>query len=117
MVERRERLDAVGKQFLDQAVVKIETVWIRSAHPLGEYARPGDGEAVGCCAELLHQSDVFLEAVVVVAGDIGDGAVPDDAGGMAERVPDRCPAAVFSYGALDLVGRGRRPPKESVRKA
>jgi hypothetical protein len=54
--------------------------------------------------------------MVMVAGDIGVGAVFDFAGSVGEAVPDGFAFAVFLPGAFDLVGGGGGAPVEIVGK-
>ena len=46
----------------------------------------------------------------VIAGDIAGVAICDGAGGVAEDVPDRLPAATFLDGTFDLIRRGGGAP-------
>ena len=52
----------------------------------------------------------------MVAGDVAGVAVQNVARRVGEGVPDRGPAPVLTYGALDLVGGGRGAPQETFRK-
>src|SRR5262249_10265406 len=63
-----------------------------------------------------HDSDIFLVAVVVVAGDVAVVSVLDLAGRVRKTVPDRLAFAVFVPGAFNLVRRGSRTPPEAPRK-
>ena len=80
MIERRERLDAVGQQFVDQPVVEVEAFRVGRAVAVGEHPWPGDREAIGLDAELLDQRNVFLVAMIVIVGAVAVGAVLDLAG-------------------------------------
>lgn len=102
MVERREGLDAARLQAIDEPVVEIEALLVRSTRPLGNDARPGDGEAIGFHAERLDQVKVFVQPVVVIAGDIAVVAAIDSARHVGKRVPDRRLAAVQLRCPLDL---------------
>ena len=97
-------------QLVDEAAVEIETLGVGTTAPGGKDARPGDGEAIAAEAELAHERDVLRVPMEVIAGDIARVAVGDRAGGMAEDVPDRLPAATLADGALDLIGRGGGAP-------
>src|SRR5699024_2169739 len=59
------------------------------------------------------QVEVFVHAVVVVAGHIAGVAVPHLARGVAEGVPDAGAAPVLAGGAFHLVGGGGRPQGEA----
>jgi hypothetical protein len=60
-----------------------------------------------------HESDVFAVAVVVVAGDVGVGAVFDFAWGMGKAIPDGFAFAILVPGTFDLVGGGGGSPVEA----
>ena len=108
--ERRERLDPVREQLVDEPVVEVEARLVHPAAPLGKHARPRDREAERVEPELAHQRDVLAVAVVEVARDLAGVAVPHLAGRRAEAVPDALAAAVLVGRALDLVrGRGGAP--------
>ena len=107
MVQRRDRTDAALEQPVDEPRVEVDAGLVRRRRARRLDARPRDGEAVGAEAELGHQVEVALPAVVVVAGDIAGVAVPHLAGRLRERVPDRRAAAVLVERALHLI-RGRR---------
>src|SRR5215213_8210121 len=112
MVKREDRLDGAFSQAIDQAPVMVEPVLIGGSGPLWLNAWPGYGEAVRLHPEVGHQVEVFLQAVVMVAGNVSRVAMANLALGVAERVPDRRSASVLCGGALDLVGgRGRAPQK------
>jgi hypothetical protein len=66
----------------------IQTLLIDRSNAARLYARPGDREAVALQIELLYDGDIFLVAVLVVAGDVGCGP-PDLAGCVHEAIPDR----------------------------
>ena len=116
MVERRDRADAAGQQPVDEAPVEGETLLIGRAAAGRLDARPGDREPVGVQAEGLHQVEVFLEVVVVVAGLVAGVAVLDLAGRVAEGVPDRRTPTVLVERPLDLVRGGGRTEDESLRE-
>jgi hypothetical protein len=46
MIERGERFDARGDQFIREALVEIHALRVRLAGTLGEDARPGDREPI-----------------------------------------------------------------------
>src|SRR3712207_5103474 len=115
VVERGERLDADGEQFVDEAVVEVQPLRVGRTGAFGEDARPGDREAVGISAKIPHQRHVFFVAVVVVIGDVTGVAVLDLARSVGEGVPDRLALAVFVPRSLDLVGEiGRASCRERV---
>src|SRR5262249_5026455 len=101
---------------VDEAPVEVEALLIRLAGSLREDPRPRDREPVGVRADLAHQRDVFLVAVVVVVGDVAVLVVVDVSRRVGERVPDRRALAVLVPGAFDLVRRRGDAPVEPVRK-
>src|SRR4029453_11276849 len=113
VIERDERLDPVCAQLVGQALVEVDAFRVRRTVTLREDARPGDREAVGVGADVLHQRDVFLVAVIVIVGDVAGVAVLDLPGGVRERVPDRRPLAVLVPRRLDLVRGGSDAPIET----
>src|SRR4051794_6689277 len=68
-------------------------------------------------AEIPDELNVFLVAMIMFVGAVAGGVVLDLAGRMRKNVPDRTAAAVLVDGALDLIGRGRGAPHESLWKA
>ena len=114
VVERGQRLDAVREQLVHQLVIEAQPRLVDRAVPVGDDARPADGEAVGADAVLLHQRDILAEAVVAVAGHVAGVAVPDvlRAGIVAEFVPDAQALAVLVPGALALVGGAGHAPEK-----
>src|SRR4030095_11255632 len=116
VVERGERCDPRRDQFVHQAVVEVQALEVWLTCPVREDPRPGDGEAVRGRAEVLHQGDVFLVAMVMVVGDVAGGAVADLPLRVRVCVPDRWAFAVLVPCALDLVCRGGRAPEEAFRE-
>ena len=114
--ERRDGLDPVREQLVDEAVVEIEAGLVHAPAAAGNDARPRDGEAERVEAELAHERDVLGIAVVEVAGDVARVAVPHLAGRRGEPVPDTLAAPVLGGRAFDLVRRGRSAPEEAGRQ-
>src|SRR5262245_7836988 len=116
VIQRGERRDPGSDQLVDQAVVEVETLRVWLTGPGREDARPGDGEPIRVRAEVLHQRDILLIAMIVVVCDVAGIAVLDVAWCVGIGVPDRGTLAIFIPRALDLV-RGRAgAPKEPVWK-
>ena len=113
VVERRERLDAVLQQLVNEAVVEGEARPVDAAGAAGQDAAPGDGEAVGVQPQVGHERDVGRHPAVVVAGDVAGVAVDGAPRGVREAVPDRGAGAVGERGALDLVGRRGGAPEKA----
>jgi hypothetical protein len=116
MIERGERLDAVGQQFVKKPVIEIEALRIGRACSLRKNARPRDREAIGLGPQRLHQLDIVLVPVKVVVSDVAGAAIGNFAWRVREAIPDRRAATVFANGAFDLIGRGRRAPSEIGRE-
>ncbi len=114
--EREEGRDAGFEKAVDQLVVEVDAFLIHRAGSVGEEARPGHGEAVALDADLLHDGDVFLVAVVVVAGHVAGVALKNVARLLAEGVPDGQALAVLVCSAFDLERRRRRAPQKIVAK-
>ena len=112
MEERDDRADAGGEQLVDERVVERDALLVHLTYALRKQARPGDGEAVVFDAHLLHQPHIFLEAVIVVAGDVAGVPLEHLARLVGEAVPDGRALAVLEGCALDLIGRGGRAPDE-----
>ena len=112
VIERRERLDAVGEQLVDEPVVEVEALRVRRAVALREHARPRDREAIGLDAQRLHQLHVLLVAMVVVVGDVARWPLLTSCRACARTCPRPTAAAVFGGGALDLIRGGRGPQRK-----
>jgi hypothetical protein len=116
VIERRERLDAIAEELVEEPIVEVETLRIRRAGPLREYPRPGDREPVCCGGERLHRLHVLPVAVIMIIGDIAVVLVPDFSSRVRKRVPDRQAAAVLVDGTFDLIRGGGRAPDETLGK-
>ena len=116
VIQRRVGLDAVLQEFIDQAVVEIEPLGVRSAASFRKHPRPRDRKPIGLDAEISDEADIFLVAVIMIVGAVGVAAVLDLARCMSKSVPDRTAAAVLVDGALDLIGRRGRAPDEILRE-
>src|SRR5215831_10532155 len=104
MIQGGKWLHAICQQFIDKPIVEIEALWIWSARPIREDARPRDRETIGSGAQRPYQLNVFLVEMVMVIGDVCVAAVRDRAGCMDKPVPNRRAAAVLGNGSLDLIG-------------
>ena len=116
VVERGHRRDAGGEQLIDQALVEAQAGSVDASAALGQHAAPGDAEAVGGEAEILHQRDIVAHAAVVVAGDGAAVAVVDAPGRARKAIPDAGASAIGQRRAFDLVGRRGAAPEEAGRK-
>ena len=116
MVNGDDRLDAMGEKCVHEPAVKPEPCPIDGCFAVRLHAVPGDGEPVCPHAQVRHEGDVGLHAVVVVAGYVARVAVKSAAGAVAKCVPDRrCPAVLVNC-PLDLVCRSGHTPKEALGK-
>src|SRR5439155_23828712 len=68
-------------------------------------------------AELAHQRHILGPAMIMVASDVTGIVAQNPPRQTGEGVPDRRPAAVLPHCALDLIGRRRGAPQETVGKA
>jgi len=110
VIERDPRRDAVGQEGVDEAVVEGDAGLVDRAAALRDDAAPRDGEAIGLEAHRLHQGNILVEPMVMVARHVGRVPLMGLARGVREGVPDAEAPAVLEPGALDLMGgRGRAP--------
>ena len=110
------RRDAVFFHGIEEPVVEVEAGLVDLAVGVRNDAGPGEGEAVVFDAELGHEGEVGVEAVVMVAGDVEVFAVVDAAGLAREVIPDGLGFAVGEGGSLDLGGGGGDAPGEVFRE-
>ena len=114
--ERHPRRDLLGEHRVDQTVVEVEPLLVERAVTRRKDPRPRHREAVVAHPQLAHEPEVFLVAVVVIAGHIRSVAAQHPAGLARETVPDRLALAVLEGRALDLRGGGRHAPDEVLRE-
>src|SRR5262249_37427398 len=106
--------DAGRLQFVDKAVVEVDTLWVRLTCPVGENAWPRNGEPIRASAKLFHQRHIFFVAGVMVVGD-GAGVV----GLYMPRlvrigIPDRQALAILVPRTLDLIRRRANAPVKAL---
>ena len=94
----------------------VQAELVDRAAALGLHSRPGNREAISGDAELCHELDVGLEAVVVVTGNVAVVIVVHTAGNVAETVPDRRTLPVVMGGPFDLVCGRRDSPEKTFGK-
>ena len=116
VVQGDRRFDAGGMQGFQQAAIKGHTSLVDGTGALRQDARPGDGEAVGLESQLLHDFNIFLEVMIVIAGLMGGIAIGDLARLGAKTVPDGLALAIGLPSTLDLGGSGGRPPLKTGRE-
>ncbi len=113
MVQRRIGLDPACLAAINEAVVKIQTLLIDRPETIGNDARPGDRETIGLHPHLLDEIEVFLPAIVMIAGDIAIVTPKDMARHIAEGIPDGGLAAIRLGGTFDLE-RGSCDAKQEI---
>ena len=104
MIQGCEWLDAVRRQFVQQAVVEIEAFGIWRTGSFREDTRPCNRKSIGLCTQRLHQLNVFLVPMKMIGRGVAVAAIGDRAGRLGETVPDRRAAIIFVDGPLDLIG-------------
>ena len=104
--------NAVFQHGIDEIGVEFCTFLIQLTGAVGEQTRPADREPVVLDAQLLHQLEIFLVAVVVVAGHIAGMIVFYMTGLMGVHIPNAQTLAAFIPAAFDLIGRGSCTPNE-----
>src|SRR3954451_22856669 len=114
--ERRERLDVVREQLVDEAVVEVEAGLVDRTAARRHDPRPRDREPERVEPELAHQLHVLGIPVVEVARPLPGVAVPNLPRRGAEAVPDAFSASVLLGRALDLVRRRGGAPEEVGRE-
>ena len=113
-VEHRDiRLDPVGQQIVDHAVVMIDALLVRLPASFGENPRPGERHAIRRHAEVLQQLGVLRVPVVTIGRDVAVVVAEHLAGRMGEDVPVGRSAPVLLHRPLDLVGGGCAAPAEA----
>lgn len=116
VVEGGGRGDAVGAEFVDEAVVEVEPLRVDGSAAAGHHARPADGEPEGVGAEAYQKGDV-LAVVLVEAGPAGGvGAVLDPSGLCGEGVPAGGALAVGVGRPFGLECGGGGSPEETGRE-
>src|SRR5579872_1731362 len=116
MKERHVGSDVVLEQFVEHAVVVIESLGIGCTSAVGKYARPRDREAIDTYPEILEKLNVFFVKMVRIVGDVAGIALESLARSVREGVPNGRLAPVFGYRAFDLVGGGGASPEKSFGK-
>ena len=96
--------DPRRQEHIDEPVIEVEPSLIHRAAARGKNPRPGNAEPVGADAQRFHQRDVFLVAVVVVAGHLRSAAILDEPWLRRVRVPDRRPSPIDIVSPFDLKG-------------
>ena len=116
MIEGDHGCDFVGQQIVNQPLVEIKTGRIEFSAAGGKDTGPGDGEAGRSQTDILHQPDIFLVAVIVIAGYVCVLVLVHLPRGVAESIPDGLSSSILVHRALDLVGGGCSAPQEIFRE-
>lgn len=88
MVERGKRGYAGPEQPVGEAVVEIKPRTVDRTLPPRHHPGPRDGESVGPDAEILHERNIFIIAVVMVACSVAALSPVHRSRFPAEHVPD-----------------------------
>ena len=115
MIQAHPGLDARFEHGIGDAIVEIETRLIDRTRARRLDARPRGGEAISADAQLLHQRDIVLVAMIMVARDVAGMAERHAADLLALGIPDALAAPVFVDRTLDLIARRRGAPHEALR--
>ena len=102
VIERGKGLDAAGLAAIHQPVIEIQALLIQRTDSIRIDTRPGDGEAISFDAELLDQVQIFVKAIVMVAGHVAIVAIVNPTGHVGESVPNGGLAAVSLARTFDL---------------
>ena len=102
------------QKIIDQPIVKSDSFRIDFSGPVREDPRPGKGKTVSVAAQSGNEFDIFMKAMIMIAGNRAVRAVLDPSGLPAENIPDRFASSAFADRTLDLITRSRGPPDEIV---
>ena len=76
-----------GEQCVHEAIVKIEPPRFDLARALRKHARPGNAQTISIDAKLREPFDVFLPAIVMIAGNVGVTVADNYPRATDEHVP------------------------------
>jgi hypothetical protein len=110
-------LDAGRQKLINKPIIEVETLFVDGSASLGQDPGPGNGEAVRIETERLYQSDILLDAVIVIACNISRVPIDDMVPGVGEPIPDALALSVLVPRPFDLVCRCRYAPDETLRKS
>ena len=111
VIERRVRRYAVLKIItLSKSAIELHAGRVELAGAGRKDPGPRNRESIRIHAEIGHDRHILGIPVVVIIGYVAGRTVRDLAWRVGEGIPDAGAAAVLAYSALDLVGRGCRPP-------
>ena len=116
MIQCDNGLDAICTQFINKVAIILESLFVYRAGAVREYPAPRDGEAIDSEAHLLHQCNVFLVVVILVACHFGCGKAIDL---IAVLIDDILLAQLFAIllsSALHLICTGGSAPQEILRE-
>ena len=89
VVQGNNGLDSIIQELIDYVVVEIQALLVHGAALTAFRNEPGpaDRQAEVFCAKALHESNVFLVAVVKVGRDVAGALVVDATAGLCEDIP------------------------------
>ena len=120
MIKRQPGFDAAVQQPVDQAIVEGKAGLVHRAGSCRQDARPGHRKTIGADAERLHEIEVLLEVMIVIAGEGWRVAVADVPRLGGKRIPDRRTTTIDVRRAFDLKRGGGHAPtgnrQETVRE-
>src|SRR6266568_412756 len=116
MVDRAEGANPGFEECIRQPAIVVDTFLIHRAGARGLDTRPGSREPVALLVQSLQDGDVFLIAVVLVAGDVSSGGAFDSPHSMREAIPVGFAFSVGVPRTLDLICGGGHAPKKAIGK-
>ena len=113
MMQRDERLDALGDALVDELVIVGDALLVHGADAIRDDARPGNGDADAVDAEGLAEAQILLVLMIEVAGRVAVIAAP---GAVQILIPGAGAAAILRRRTLDLIGRRGAAEDKALRK-
>ena len=111
MINSNPRRNSVFQQFVCQIVVETRALGVDGAGTVGHNTTPTDGKPIVFYTQLVHQCNVLLVSMIVVACNTAAHV----AQGFAFRklfVPNTRASSAFVFRTFDLIrGRGDAPNK------
>ena len=111
------RSDAGLQKLFCKFLIKLHTLFIDSACSLRQDPGPADGETIGLYAQLLHQSHILPETMVMIAGHISRMALKNRTGPPTEHIPYGEALSIFISRPFNLIRSGGRPPDKILWKS
>lgn len=112
VIERDHGGDVVLDKFVYKVGIELDALLVDLADTVGKDPCPADGEAICPDTDLLHESDIFFPAMIMIACDITVFLILYMVAVTGISVPDIKSFAVFIICAFDLIsGRCGTPDK------